>query len=206
MDTHQDIRLLVEKAQTGDREAFDALIDTYGVALKTHVRTRIGEHLRSKVEVEDVLQETFTRAWKSIERFQWAGNGALLRWLKGIAEHVILKLVSHHRRDEVIFVEQEPIILDSEPSPSKGLRRQERFSRLREAIDGLSPEYREAVLLVRIKGLKVKEAAERMNRSPNAVMHLLLRALKKLKEALGDTESLHLPPESLGDSRGARDD
>ena len=91
-------------------------------------------------------------------------------------------------------------------SVAEGLRRQERFSRLREAIDSLSPEYREAVLLVRIKGLKVKEAAERMNRSPNAVMHLLLRALKKLKEALGDTESLHLPPESLGDSRGARDD
>jgi len=106
----------------------------------------------------------------------------------------------------VIFVEQEPIALDSEPSPSKGLRREERLSRLKEAIDNLSPEYREAVLLVRIKGLKVKEAAGRMNRSPNAVTHLLLRALKKLKEDLGDTESLHLPPERLGESRGAGDD
>ena len=39
----------------------------------------------------------------------------------------------------------------------------------------------------------LREAAEQMNRTPNAVMKLLTRALTKLKESFGDTESLHLP-------------
>jgi hypothetical protein len=38
-----------------------------------------------------------------------------------------------------------------------------------------------------------------MGRSPDAVTHLLLRALDKLRESFGDTESLHLPPRSLED-------
>jgi len=47
---------------------------------------------------------------------------------------------------------------------------------------------------VRIKGLKITEAAHRMGRTSSAVTHLLMRALKKLKESFGDTESLNLPP------------
>jgi RNA polymerase sigma-70 factor (ECF subfamily) len=201
MDTHRDISALLERAQAGSREAFDGLITALGPALKRHVRTRIGEHLRSRVEVEDVLQETYTRAWKSVGGVHWTGESALFSWFKRLAERVILNLVSRHRRDEVIFVEDEACGPAPGPSPSTACRRDERFSRLEEAISSLSPEYREVVRLVRIDGLKVKEAAARMNRSPNAVMHLLLRALKKLKETFGDTESLHLPPRRLGSSK-----
>lgn len=86
---------------------------------------------------------------------------------------------------------------DPEIPPSKGLRREERFERLEKALASLSPEYREALTLVRIKGFKIAEAAERMGRTPNAVTHLLMRGLKKLKDSFGDTESLHLPPMRL---------
>lgn len=206
VEPNQDNRTLVDRARSGDRQAFDRLIEEHRPALERHVRTRIGEHLRSKVEVDDVLQDTYLRAWKSMDGFQWMGKGSFLRWLKGIAEHAILKLVNRHGREEVIFVEEETARPDLGPSPSKALRRGERFSRLEEALDALSPEHREAVMLVRIKGLKVKEAAERMGRTPNAVMHLLLRAMKKLKDVLGETESLHLPPRRLGDDRGVPND
>ena len=66
-----------------------------------------------------------------------------------------------------------------------------------EAINSLSPEYREAMFLVRIRGLQIKDAAVRMNRTPQAVKHLLMRAIRKLREILGDTESFSLPPESF---------
>ena len=48
-----------------------------------------------------------------------------------------------------------------------------------------------------IEGLKIKEIAERMNRSPAAVKQLLSRALVKLKASFGETESLHLPDREL---------
>jgi len=50
---------------------------------------------------------------------------------------------------------------------------------------------------VRVEGLEFEEAGRRMGRSPDAVKQLLYRALKKLRESFGDTESLHLPERSL---------
>ena len=111
------------------------------------------------------------------------------------AQPVVLKLATRHRRGQFFYVRRESP--DGEPSPSKALRRGERFDRLQEAINRLRPDYREALMLVRIEGLKIKEAARRMNRSPKAILHLVARALKRLKEAFGDTESLHLPPMHL---------
>jgi len=77
------------------------------------------------------------------------------------------------------------------------LRRAERFDRLREALQALPPDYRQAILLVRLDGLRVKEAAMRMQRTPKAVTHLLARGLRMLKQGFGDTESLGLPAERL---------
>ena len=107
-------------------------------------------------------------------------------------------------RKDIIYVEEIREPAHVEPSPSKALRREERLSRLEKALDSLSPEQREVIALVRIEGLKIKEAAGKMNRTPNAAMKLLTRALKKLKDIFGDTDSLHLPPRGLaaGDRRG----
>ncbi|MBI4583032.1 MAG: hypothetical protein HY717_03265 [Planctomycetes bacterium] len=56
-----------------------------------------------------------------------------------------------------------------------------------------------------MKGLRIQEIAARMKRSPNAVSHLLSRALTELKEAFGDTESLNLPPWRLDEGAPRRD-
>ena len=84
-------------------------------------------------------------------------------------------------------------------SPSKNLRRNERFDRLKDSLESLSPEHREVILLMRIEGLPVEEVAKRMNRSPKATRQLLWRALKDLRESFGDTESLGLPERRLGE-------
>ena len=85
-------------------------------------------------------------------------------------------------------------------SPSRSLRRRERLDRLQAALDALSPDHRQVIVLARLKGLRMTEIAERMERSPNAVALLLARALAKLRESFGDTESLPLgaPADPLG--------
>ena len=93
------------------------------------------------------------------------------------------------------------------PSASNAAVRNERFDRLEKALEQLSDEHRRVILLSRIDGLSMKEIAARMERSPDAVMKLLRRALKKLKETFGDTESLSLPARALrteGEERDAR--
>jgi RNA polymerase sigma-70 factor (ECF subfamily) len=193
---------LAERARKGEGEAFEALVARYREPLEKYVQTRIGEHLRRLVDPEDVLQETFTRTWRSIETLDWRGEGAFFQWLKRTAEHVILKVAMRHRRRQILYLKRERE--NASPSPSKALRRVERFDRFEEAINALPPDAREAVVLVRVERLPIKEVARRMDRTPKAVMNLITRALKKLKERFGDTESLHLPPRRLaGDENGS---
>lgn len=204
MDAHPGAKTLAERARKGDREAFDALVHAFGEEIERHAGRRIGEHLRSRVEVDDILQETLARAWKALPGFQWTGERAFLAWLKTICEHVILKLARHHGRDTIIYRPQDRA--SDEPTPSRDLRREERRDRLEEALDDLGLDYREAVRLVRLEGLQIREAAARMNRTPKSVMHLVSRGLKKLRESFGDTESLHLPSRPLEGPGGRHED
>src|SRR5262245_9514205 len=119
MEAHESLQQLIRRAQKGDRDAFDALIRAHEAELKKHARVRIGEHLKSKVEVEDVVQETFARAWQSIASFQWTGEGAFVAWLKGIVEHVILKLVSRHSKERIIYRAEDRT--SDAPTPSKDI-------------------------------------------------------------------------------------
>jgi RNA polymerase sigma-70 factor (ECF subfamily) len=77
------------------------------------------------------------------------------------------------------------------------LRREERLQRLEAALRELSPEHREVIVLSRIENLPLAEVAERMERTPVAVSGLLLRALRKLRAAFGETESFALPARGL---------
>ncbi|MBN1419392.1 MAG: sigma-70 family RNA polymerase sigma factor [Planctomycetes bacterium] len=203
MDAARGVEALIREAVAGDRGALEELLSRVRDPLERHVRLRVGPHLREWLEPADILQETFANALKSIEQFKGADEGAFLRWLKGIAEHVILMAARSHRCRRLLFLDTEEVTLD-DVSPSRGLRRVERFERLKRALESLSPEHREVIILARLKGLKAKEIAERMGRSPNAVALLLSRALSKLKDVFGDTESLSLPPESLDDEGGRR--
>jgi RNA polymerase sigma-70 factor (ECF subfamily) len=152
---------------------------------------------------EEILQETFVRALGAIERFEWQGADSFDLWLRGIARNVLLKAASQSRRTRVLKLpEQVPA---SSASPSKAIRRDERFDRLERALAQLSAEYREVLRLARLEGLKVSEIAVRMNRSENAVRLLLARAAMKLRKTFGDTESLHLPDRTFneeGDTHG----
>lgn len=195
---------LIRNAQSGLPSAQAILIERHQAPLRDHVGARIGSHLKTRVDVEDVLQETFAKAIQLLSTFQWQGEGSFLRWLKAIAVNEILRLAKRERRRDFISIETvaEP---DGGSSPSHGLRREERFDRLQSALDGLSPEHREVIVLARIKGLRLAEVGERMGRTPNAVAQLLTRALERLKDAFGDTESLSLPPESLDPSMPERE-
>jgi RNA polymerase sigma-70 factor (ECF subfamily) len=203
MSDETSTRDLIRDAQNGLRSAQAVLIERHEAALQVFVERRIGSHLQTHVEAKDVVQETLARALQILSTFEWRGEGSFLRWLKAIASNEILRLAKRERRREFISIE-----LTDEPaggsSPSRGVRREERFARLESALEGLSPDHREVIVLARIQGLRLAEVAKRMGRSPNAVAQLLGRALSKLKDAFGDTESLSLPPVSFDLTKGER--
>jgi RNA polymerase sigma-70 factor (ECF subfamily) len=199
-----DTRALLERARQGDREAFGQLASLASEALLDRIRLQVGQRLRGKIDLEDVVQEVLLRAFESIERFQGQDEGSFRRWLEGIARNVIRNLARRKGWKKELELTRD--LSAGNVSPSRRQRQQERFERLSEAVEGLSPDYRTVIKLARIEGLKISEIATRMNRSPSAVKNLLLRAMRQLKKSFGETESFSLPERRLGEKGETGDD
>lgn len=191
-ETTQD---LARRAQDGDRAAYGLLVERFSQRLESLVEARLGPALRSEFDSEEVVQETFRRALEGIDRFEWRGDEAFLRWLGGIVENLLRNSArTASRRPAEERVLEIPV---TPTSPSVRLRREERFERLERALASLPPDYREVIRLYRLERLKTVDVAERMGRSHDAIRQLIVRAMRGLKDAFGDTESLHLPDRSL---------
>jgi RNA polymerase sigma factor (sigma-70 family) len=152
---------LVLRAKAGDREAFEKLACAHRARLLHQVEARMGRRARSRIEADDVVQETLTSALQSIHRFAWQGEGSFYLWLAGIAEHIIRNAV-RKKGWTAIRLDQAPAAAGrtgGAPAPSKVVRREERFDRLQGALRRLTADQREALRLSREEGLKVSEIA-----------------------------------------------
>ena len=185
----------LQAARGGDDVALGALIESHRDRLEEFVRSRVRAHYRSQIDLRDLVNEVVAIAVRSIATCRAQDEDAFFGWLVGIAKNVVLREIERLERRQTLQILDPP---DSgTPSPSKDLRRVERFDRLRSALEGLSAEHREVILLVRIEGLPIREVADRMNRSEAAARKLLWRALKELRKQFGETESISLPQRSL---------
>jgi len=200
-------RDLFVRSQAGDGDAFEQLVRGYSRQLRARIHSRLGRRLRSEIEVEDVEQETLLKAFTSLRRAEWRGRKSFFRWMAEIAEHVMgqvarRRFISKKRGAGLARAPRSLLNGDSSdstpvspgPSPIEVLRRSERFERLEKALAILSDEHRQVILLARIEELPIKKIAEKMNRSPDAVSMLLHRALRRLREVFGNTDSFLLPP------------
>ncbi len=219
MASDEELQDLVQRAQGGDRAAFDRLIEAVTPRLEALVTGQLGPQLRGKTEPQDLVQEVFMRAWSSLEDLTWRGEEAFWAWLGTLARHVIQNkardLQAKKRRldrevslDQQIrgpssgFAELVDLLKASAVSPSKALRRDERFERLKACLEGLGPEHRKVIFLVLVREIPIMEVARQMGRSREALSMLLLRALRKLKRAFGTTESFNLPDRRLQEEDG----
>jgi RNA polymerase sigma-70 factor (ECF subfamily) len=186
---------LVDLARGGDREALGRLFERHSDGLEAMVRSRVGEAVRAFTEVDDIVQETFLRARKSLDRFEWQGEASFRSWLFGIANHAILDLAkSAKRRGGDRNGEAFPELASDDPSRATLMRQEEREDRLRDSLGDLSPDHRAVIELVVLEELPIGDVALRIGRSYGATQKLLTRALNKLAEMFGDTESRTLPP------------
>ena len=191
--------LLLVKARAGDRAAFGALVEGLEGRLRAFLRTRIRPDARARLDLDEIVQDTFVRAYTSLGGFRGGDLEAFARWLLGIARIAVIKAAGPPgSRDLAIDAD----VAGSGVSPSRALRREERFDRLEAAIGSLRGDSREILYLTRIEGLSMRDAADRMGRSPGAARKLFGRALRRLRDRFGDTESLHLPDREI--HRGGR--
>lgn len=202
---------LVRESAGGDRESFDRITRRFHARIQSLVRLRIGPSLRRRVDVDDVVQETFLRAFRAIDSVRWEGERAFQGWLCTIAERTCTDTLRQHVLAEKQSIEREvrlpttPVpgeshahqLLDllslTQTRPSGHLRREERLGRLERAMDSLPARHREVLLLSVVQRMPTQEVARRLEMTSQAVCMLRTRALRKLRDLFGETESLRLP-------------
>lgn len=87
-----DDLVLVQAAQAGDLDAFDQIITRH----QSLVTAMLHRFSASRVDLEDMVQETFVRAWRALP--QWRPDRPFLHWLKRIAANIGLEFCRRHQR------------------------------------------------------------------------------------------------------------
>ena len=172
---------LCRQAQAGDRSAYDRLFALHADRALLFIRARLGPHLRGTVESEDVLQEAYLAAHLGFERFEHTGEAAFFHWLCRIIENRI-----RDWNDYVRAGKRQPVSLpQSDPTGLvTALERAEHRQRLLEAMDRLSDDHRQVLLLRYFEGLSSEEAGARLDRTAGAIRKLTARALAELGKEL----------------------
>jgi RNA polymerase sigma-70 factor (ECF subfamily) len=179
--------LSVEALRSGDRAEFARFVEAYSAQIY-RLALRI---LSDPQDAEDVLQETFLKAYRSLPEFE--GRSSLSTWLYRIAVNEALMLarkrqpgtVSIDAGTETADGEIEPLqIVDWCCLPENELLTAEARRFLDRAIQQLPETLRVVFVLRDIQGLSIKETAEALELSETAVKTRLLRARLNLREKL----------------------
>lgn len=220
MNASNELRDLVESAHCGTTEAWRQLEERCRNRLAAHIRSLVGERLRHEVDIDDLLQETFFRAFLALEGFQWIGDAAFWTWLERIAGHIVqaearFRGAAKRRVPKGgLHPDQVPDAADAgwegiaDPkgrSPSEYSRGHERLERLWSALRDLPPEDAQIVVLVSLRGMSVEGAAGILGCTAGAARMRLLRALRRLRVSygpIGSSDSLTIPPGLGADPHG----
>src|SRR5579884_4568609 len=178
---------LLTRAREGDRTAFSELVSRYQSKIY-----RLAKHITQNDEdAEDVLQETFLKAYEHLEGFQ--GNSKFYTWIVRIAVNEALMKLRKRRGDRTVPLDQ-PVdtgeemvareIAVWEDNPEERYSREEMQDILDRAVQGLKPDFRTVFILRDIEELSTEETAEALGISVPAVKSRLLRARLALREKL----------------------
>ncbi|HWQ83343.1 MAG TPA: sigma-70 family RNA polymerase sigma factor [Anaerolineales bacterium] len=173
--------------QTGDKAEFARLVDAYYPVIYRLALKILG----NTQDAEDILQETFIKAFRNIADFN--GRSRLSTWLYRIATNEALMLIRRRKPDTIsIEVPREGDEEDKEPleivdwccMPERELLSSESRQRLDQAIESLPPSLRVVFVLRDIEGLSTLETGEVLHLSETAVKTRLSRARLRLRKEL----------------------
>ncbi len=179
-------RLLVERAQGGDRRAFDLLVLKY----QHRLVKLIGRYVRDHAEVFDVAQESFIKAYRALPNFR--GDSAFYTWLYRIAINTAKNhLVSQARRAQETAVDvqdAEQFAGDSElkdnATPERLLMRDEIERTVVAAIEELPEDLRTAITLRELEGMSYEDIAVSMECPIGTVRSRIFRAREAINKRL----------------------
>jgi RNA polymerase sigma-70 factor (ECF subfamily) len=185
---------LVKEMATADERPLEGYRDY----LRLLARAQLGPRLQAKMDASDVVQQTILQAHEGRAQFRGTTEAERLAWLRAILANVLAAAARRYEtlaRDvdrersleadlELSSSRLECLLAADQTSPSQGAVRCEELLRLAAALAQLPDDQRRVVELHHLQCLPVAEVATQIGRSRPAVVGLLFRGLKRLRQLL----------------------
>ena len=191
---------LIREARASGEPAFGRLLCRYANYLTLLARVEVGRRLQGKLDPADLVQETFLEAHRHFAGFRGVAEPEFASWLRQILAGVLANTLRRYfgtkardprlEQDLRAGVDQSSCLLAGQlaapdTSPSEAASRREQAVIFADALGQLPDDYREVIVLRHLEGLTFPVVAERMGRSVDSVEKLWLRAVARLKQAVG---------------------
>ena len=176
----------VDRARSGDREAFRTLVESHSRGVFRLAFRMTG----NEQDAEDVVQETFLRAYRQLDKFQ--AKASFSTWLFRIAANYSLDLIRRRKRRQELspaagsdgdtgLLQAVP---SNRPTPDRLALSGQFKEQLNSAMEELSPQERTAFVLRHFEGLSIEDIGASLGTSANATKHSIFRAVQKLRHSL----------------------
>jgi RNA polymerase sigma factor (sigma-70 family) len=176
---HLNDQELMQLVQSGDFSPAAEIFDRYSARIYNFAY----RFLKNSEAAEDATQEVFVKMLKYANQFH--GDAKLSTWLFSITANLCRDYL--RKADNRIKESEETLLTLAAPAelrPDRELERRETEGRVQRALQVLTPEQREAILLSRYQGLSYAEIAQISGCSEGAVKTRVFRAMETLKKTL----------------------
>jgi RNA polymerase sigma-70 factor (ECF subfamily) len=199
---HRTTEQLVLRIHGGDEEAFNQLFMRYYPRLKLLVRLHMLDKLKAQIEADDVIQEIYLEVYKNFDKFEYRDPNSFYKWLVKVIGWKVKDFDKYffktqkRQPGETLSLQQRmgdgnsssmefaEGLTGASSTPSQIVMEQEGYRMLERALERLPLHFRRVIRLRHLEQRSVKETAEILEMTPNAVNVLFHRAQRKLHEIL----------------------
>src|SRR5688572_6458230 len=174
LDPLVDEQNLIRLSQAGDQETFARLYDAYIERIYRYVYFRVADEELA----EDITSQVFLKAWEKLHTYK-AGESPFMAWLYRIAHNAV---IDHYRTRKVSISLEDanPVEISYADAVDERLDLQVKSQKLREALQELTEEQQQVLILKFVGGLSTSEIAQQLGKRQGAVRALQMRALQGL--------------------------
>ena len=179
----------IERVKNGSPDAWGFVQENFEAGLYSRAaRLLQSSQLAGQVSADDLVQETWLKAWDRICTFQGTRVAELIKWLLTILKNTFIDKCRKGRFELSAPVRLENAIGPT-MTPSEAVRLQERDMRVTAVLAKLDKLTREIITLKHFEGLTFREIGELLGKNPNSVASIYRRAMASLKNKLSDGSS-----------------
>src|SRR5262245_1933688 len=193
-----DVARWLTEARSGSREALGQALEACRAYLYLIAQKELDPHLLAKGSASDLVQETFVEAQRDFGQFHGSTDEEWRAWLRRLPLNNVAHFTRRYRtakrrlgREEALdpgdsSAERGGGLAADLPSPSGAAAEHEQAEALRRALERLPEDYRQVIVLRYQEDLPFEEVARRMNRSCAAARTLWSRAIRRLRQEMGE--------------------